>query len=77
MTKESNNDLSNKMNVLIALLLKLNSDETTVAIKKRKANVGNQARYLAEMGLNPKDIALILGAPITSIRTLLTPSRKK
>ena len=44
---------------------------------KRKQGVGEQARYLAAMGLNAKDIADITGAPVSSIRTLLTPSRSR
>jgi DNA-directed RNA polymerase specialized sigma24 family protein len=34
-------------------------------------------RYLADMGLDSKDIAEILGTPLQSVRTLLTPTRRK
>jgi hypothetical protein len=45
--------------------------------QKRKRGVGEVARFLAGMGLGANDIAGITGAPVTSIRTLLTPGRKK
>jgi len=38
---------------------------------KRKARTGEAARFLADMGLDTKDIATILHSPVTSIRTLL------
>ena len=44
---------------------------------KRKKGVGDLVQYLNGMGLEAKDIAEILGSPITSVRTLLTPARRK
>ena len=71
-------DLSRKMNVLISLSLRqLMQDQKLGGKGKRKQGVGEQARYLAAMGLNAKDIADITGAPVSSIRTLLTPSRSR
>jgi predicted transcriptional regulator len=77
-SKENSDELSKKLNVLIALSIKqLTGDRDLNSSKKRKSNVGDQARYLASMGLDPKDISLILGAPLSSVRTLLTPGRQK
>lgn len=45
--------------------------------EKRKQGVGEMVCYLADMGLDPKDVAEILGAPLSSVRTLLTPKRRK
>ena len=71
-------ELSKKMNVLISLSLRqLVGDKEFSEKGKRKHGVGELARYLEKMGLNAKDIAEITGAPVASIRTLLTPSRKR
>jgi hypothetical protein len=69
--------ISRKLNVLISLSLRQLSGDSEFGAKSRKKNVGDAARYLSSMGLEPKDIAEILGAPISSIRTLLTPSRRR
>lgn len=71
-------EISKKLDVLIALSLRLLVDDREIDVeKKRKKGVGEQARYLASFGLDSKDVAKIIGAPLTSIRTLLTPSKKK
>lgn len=71
-------EVSKKLNVLIALSLRhLNNDREFGAKSKRKQGVGELARFLDSMGLDAKDIAEILGAPLTSVRTLLTPTRRK
>lgn len=71
-------DISKKLNVLISLSLRQLSGNNDIGLKKqRKQGVGPQARYLSEIGLDAKDIAEIIGAPLSSIRTLLTPSRKR
>lgn len=71
-------EISKKLNVLISLSLRqLAGDSDFSETGKRKAGVGDLARYLSNMGLEAKDIAEILGAPVQSVRTLLTPKRRK
>ena len=71
-------DISKKLNVLISLSIRELAGQKDFATKtKRKQGVGDISRYLADMGLEAKDIAEILGAPLQSVRTLLTPTRRK
>lgn len=71
-------EVSKKLNVLIALTIRqLNDDREFGTKSKRKQGVGELARFLDNMGLDAKNIAEILGAPLTSVRTLLTPTRRK
>ena len=78
MTEQTLLEVSKKLNVLIALSLRqLLGDKEFSAGEKRKQGVGEMARYFASMGLEAKDIAEITGAPLQSIRTLLTPNRRK
>ena len=78
MTEKTLLEVSKKLNVLIALSLRqLIGDKEFSGGKKRKQGVGELARYLNNMGLGAKDIAEITGAPIQSVRTLLTPKRRK
>ena len=71
-------EISAKLNVLISLSIKsLSGDKAFEQTNKRKTGVSDVVHYLANMGLNPKDIAEIVGSPITSVRTLLTPKRRK
>ncbi|HVS27897.1 MAG TPA: hypothetical protein VHE58_11500 [Burkholderiales bacterium] len=80
MSEKSLSEISKKLNVLISLSLRqLLSDKEFIGTGtgKRKRGVGELARYLADMGLDAKDIAEILGAPVQSVRTLLTPKRRK
>ena len=71
-------DISRKLNVLIALSLRqLFGDKDFSAKSKRKQGVGELVHYLADMGIDAKDIADIVGSPVTSVRTLLTPTRRK
>jgi hypothetical protein len=71
-------DISKKLNVLIALSLRhLLGDKDFSQSGKRKQGAGDLARYLADMGLEANDIARIVGSPVTSVRTLLTPTRRK
>ena len=71
-------EISKKLNVLISLTIRqLVGDHTFEPGGKRKQGVGALARYLADMGLEAKDIAKIVGAPLSSVRTLLTPTRRK
>ena len=78
MSEEILTEVSKKLNVLISLSLRqLSGDKDLGGKDGRRQGVGEIARYLADMGLDPKDIAEILGAPLQSIRTLLTPKRRK
>lgn len=71
-------ELSKKMTVLIALSFRqLIGNKDFTQDDKRKQGVGDVARYLSNMGLDAKEIAGVTGAPLPSIRTLLTPKRKK
>lgn len=75
---DANAAISAKLNVLIAIALKQLVGEKTVEVStKRKQGTGDLVRYLGGMGLNAKDIAQITGSPVTSVRTLLTPTRRK
>jgi hypothetical protein len=68
-------EISSKLSALIAIgLRQLNGDKDFA--NKRKQGLGDTARYLAEFGIGATDIALIVGAPLQSIRTQLTPSAK-
>jgi hypothetical protein len=69
-------DISRKLNVLIALSLRQLTGDKDFS-KGRRKGTGEIARYLAGMGLDAKDIAQILASPVTSIRTLLTPTRRR
>ena len=71
-------EISTKLNVLIALSLRqLLDDHDFSGGGRRKQGVGEIARHLNNLGLEAKDIAAITGAPLPSIRTLLTPKRRK
>ena len=78
MADDEPNDISKKLNVLIALSLRqLLSDKDFSNVSRRKKGVGDLVHYLSGMGLDAKDISEILGSPVTSVRTLLTPTRRK
>lgn len=77
MSDKQSDDLSKKMNVLIALSLRQLLGDKDFSSSKRKKGVGDLVQYMDGMGLDAKDIAEILGSPITSVRTLLTPTRRK
>jgi len=78
MNEEQDFTVSKKLNVLIAIALRqLTGDKDFSQSKKRKQGVGDLVRYLSDMGLDAKDISEILGAPLQSVRTLLTPTRRK
>jgi hypothetical protein len=79
MSEKELEQLSAKLNVLIALSLRqlVGDADFTKASGRSKRGVGDQARYLANMGLDSNSIAAILGAPVKSVRTLLTPKRSK
>ena len=78
MTEPQFAEISAKLNVVIALLLRQLAQDADFSGKgKRKQGVGDIARYLASMGMDAKEIAPIIGAPLASVRTLLTPSQRK
>lgn len=70
--------ISYKLNVLIALAIReLPDDHEFRRKKKRTRGAGKLVHYLSDMGLEDKDIAAITGSPLSSVRTLLTPGRRK
>ena len=78
MNEEILSEISKKLNILIALSLRqLFEDKEFSGSEKRKQGIGELARYLNNMGLDAKDISEITGAPLQSVRTLLTPMRRK
>lgn len=70
-------DISRKLNVLIALSLRQLLGDKDFTKGKRRQGVGEVVHFLADMGLAANDIAAIVGSPVTSVRTLLTPTRRK
>jgi len=70
-------DISRKLNVVIALSLRQLLGDKDFTKDKRKQGVGEIVHFLADMGLGANDIAAIVGSPVTSVRTLLTPTRRK
>jgi hypothetical protein len=70
-------EISRKLNVLIALSLRQLLSDKDFTKSTRKQGVGDIVRFLADMGLGANDIATIVGSPVTSVRTLLTPKRRK
>jgi len=71
-------EISKKLNVLISISLgRINDTRQFEKNGERIQGVGAITRYLSDMGLEPEDISEIIGAPLQSIRTLLTPKRRK
>jgi hypothetical protein len=78
LAREQSEDISKKLNVLIALSLRQLLDDKEFSSKgRRKQGAGDLVHYLASMGLSAPDIAQIIGSPVTSVRTLLTPARRR
>lgn len=69
--------ISAKLDVLIALSLRQLLGDTDFSNKGKRKGAGDVVRYLSDMGLDPKAIANITGSPLTSVRTQLTPTRRK
>lgn len=68
---------SRKLNVIIALLLRILMKDADFTQKKRKGT-GDLAVYLKRHGLEYQDIAAILDSPVASVRELISRgSRKK
>lgn len=71
-------EISKKLNILISMSLgRINDTRQFEKDGERIQGVGAMTRYLSDMGLEPEDISEILGAPLQSVRTLLTPKRRK
>lgn len=70
-------EISAKLNVLVALSLRQLSGDADFSSKRNRKGSGDIVRFLAAMGVDPKDIARITGSPVTSVRTQLTPTRRK
>jgi hypothetical protein len=70
-------DVSRKLNVLIALSVRQLLGDKDFTKGKRKQGVAEIVHFLADMGLGANNIAAIVGSPVTSVRTLLTPTRRK
>jgi hypothetical protein len=62
---------SRKLNVIIALLLRILMKDEDFTQKKRKGT-GELAVYLKRHGLEYQDIAAILDSPIPSVRELVS-----
>jgi len=78
MTDELLKEISKKLNVLISISLGRTNDTRQFENDgQRIQGVGAMTRYLSDMGIDSKDISDIIGAPLSSIRTLLTPKRRK
>jgi hypothetical protein len=68
---------SKKLNVIIALLLRILVKDEDFTQKRRKGT-GELAVYLKRHGLEYQDIAAILDSPVPSVRELVSRgSRKK
>lgn len=77
MNNEQAADMLKKLNVLISLSLRQLCDDKDFSKGSRRKGTGDLVLYLFSMGLDAKDIAEIVGSPVTSVRTLLTPTRRK
>ena len=77
MNEKTLSDISKKLNILISISLKHLLNDREFGSKRGRKGLGDLARYLADLGLDSKDVAEILGAPLGSVRTLLTPNRRK
>lgn len=69
-------DISAKLNALLSVSLRILLEDRDFTKGKRRPGAGGLVSYLASFGLNAKDIATILGTPVQSVRTLLTPKRR-
>jgi hypothetical protein len=76
MSDELLSEISKKLNALIALSLRQLLEDKEFGRKSRAAGLGEQVRFFSEFDLDSKDIAEITGAPLSSVRTLMTPSRR-
>jgi hypothetical protein len=78
MNEDALSEISKKMNVLIALSIKqILAEQSFERGGKRRRGISGIVHFLADMGLDAEDISEIVGSPITSVRTLLTPTRRR
>ncbi len=80
MNNSAQNDLhevSTKLNILISILLGVHQNPETSKGKEKRRNVADYVYFLADMGMDPKEIATVLKSPLGTVRTLLTPKRRK
>ena len=77
MSDKTSVEISKKLNVLIALSLRQLQGDGDLSKGGRRKGVGDTVQFLANMGLDAKDISEIVGSPVTSVRTMLTPTRRK
>jgi len=70
-------DISRKLNALLSLTLQIIGDTKQSGNQRRKKTAtGDLVSYFGRLGLDAKDIAAILGAPLQSVRTFLTPKMR-
>jgi hypothetical protein len=78
MSNELLADISKKLTALVALSLRRMPEGDSLSVSGNKRGVvGERVRFLSDFGLDAKVIAEIVGSPVTSARTLLTPQRRK
>lgn len=73
---ETLEQLSRKLNVVIALLLRIITNDDDFAAKKRRGT-GDLAVFLKRQGLDYPDIASIVDSPVASVRELVSRSSRK
>jgi hypothetical protein len=70
-------DISKKLNVLIALSIRALKGHQDLVSQGRKLGAGEIIHFLGSMGIEATDIAKIIGSPLPSVRTLLTPKMRR
>lgn len=70
-------EISNKLNVVVSLQIKSLLGDEGFSGEGRRKGVGDLINYLAEFGLEADDISKIVNSPVQSVRTLLTPKRRR
>ena len=70
----SSGEVSEKLNVIIGILLHFATKDTSFNGGKQKT--GDLASYLNEYGLSYNDIAAIVDSPVASVRELVRRKRK-
>lgn len=75
-TREVLTDISRKLDVLLSIQLRALFNDRDFS-GSRKKGASEQVHYLSTFGLGAATIATILGSPVQSVRTLLTPGRRR
>ncbi|MEX1014834.1 MAG: hypothetical protein WDZ80_06785 [Candidatus Paceibacterota bacterium] len=70
-------EISMKLTALLALQHKHLLGDSEFDIRKKTQNASAMVDFYREFDLDAKDIAPIIGTSAQSVRTLLTPHRKK